>query len=196
MLPYLSYGSKKIHKMMQGPMNCRRILNMYKLQRRDPRSRRVMDGPLADAMCCVEYTIPGRIPHARGEDDGYTFTGRTAAETPPTRVGKTSPGQRSTRCYRKHPHARGEDAPCAKQALDAGETPPRAWGRRHGILYTFSGQRNTPTRVGKTSSTGRSSCPGRKHPHARGEDHNCGGLYGYKQETPPRAWGRLNLTIY
>ncbi len=51
--------------------------------------------------------------------------------------------------------------------------------------------RNTPTCVGRTSSTASSSRAVRKHPHVRGEDRRCAYRCGMDVETPPRAWGGL-----
>ena len=76
--------------------------------------------------------------------------------------------------------------------LDRRETPPRAWGRRTAPRCSGPFEGNTPTGVGKTfSALPRSICP-KKHPHGRGEDQRPGGLFTCQEETPPRAWGRLN----
>ena len=55
--------------------------------------------------------------------------------------------------------------------------------------------RNTPTCVGKTSSSLKLYPPTQKHPHVRGEDVRLGiGKHGVP-ETPPRAWGRLSAVV-
>ena len=55
----------------------------------------------------------------------------------------------------------------------------------------YSRMRNTPTSVGKTSSSLRCSCMTWKHPHERGEDSYAKPTRSALIETPPRAWGRL-----
>ncbi len=91
----------------------------------------------------------------------------------------------------KHPHGRGEDPKWMGPEPRGRETPPRAWGR---LLFSFTHENllgNTPTGVGKTTTkrvlTGRSG----KHPHGRGEDNMEQDKSKGRQETPPRAWGRL-----
>ena len=49
---------------------------------------------------------------------------------------------------------------------------------------------NTPTCVGKTRLCIMLNAVVWKHPHVRGEDLLGLGLFGYLDETPPRAWGR------
>ena len=49
----------------------------------------------------------------------------------------------------------------------------------------------TPTGVGKRSSRRPRSRGRRKHPHGRGEEDARRAELGYRRETPPRAWGRV-----
>ena len=72
----------------------------------------------------------------------------------------------------KHPHGRGEDYKYTALHAIPLETPPRAWGRRDIELYAATGNRNTPTGVGKTADVLHGHAVHRKHPHGRGEDHN------------------------
>ena len=73
------------------------------------------------------------------------------------------------------------------------ETPPRAWGRRVSVQPMTQIKGNTPTGVGKTyPPTIALSCI-QKHPHGRGEDTAEYRRTGECVETPPRAWGRLNI---
>ena len=91
----------------------------------------------------------------------------------------------------KHPHVRGEDIGPVVERLQKEETPPRAWGRQteaKGILLEV---RNTPTCVGKTFCGISKAFGSGKHPHVRGEDAGTEPDRGRKEETPPRAWGRL-----
>ncbi len=50
---------------------------------------------------------------------------------------------------------------------------------------------NTPTGVGKTIPQWATMIDVKKHPHGRGEDADPARVYRRRQETPPRAWGRL-----
>ena len=52
---------------------------------------------------------------------------------------------------------------------------------------------NTPTGVGKTHTRHQAGWPIWKHPHGRGEDFPPGETPSAEVETPPRAWGRLQL---
>ncbi len=71
------------------------------------------------------------------------------------------------------------------------ETPPRAWGRQVSLSGTSSTRRNTPTCVGKTIVSTVTVPFDRKHPHVRGEDCLATLVRNLREETPPRAWGRL-----
>ena len=44
--------------------------------------------------------------------------------------------------------------------------------------------------VGKTNQTADIAPLQRKHPHARGENGERGSIFIYREETPPRRWGR------
>ena len=44
--------------------------------------------------------------------------------------------------------------------------------------------------VGKTNQTADIAPLQRKHPHARGENGERGSIFIYREETPPRKWGR------
>ena len=90
----------------------------------------------------------------------------------------------------KHPHARGEDLDRALDVDETWETPPRTWGRRQLTETQQKEWGNTPTHVGKTRKGTGGRCGRWKHPHARGEDIVPVRLRSWKQETPPRTWGR------
>ena len=74
------------------------------------------------------------------------------------------------------------------------ETPPRAWGRHPSAPEKVTNIGNTPTGVGKTFLQMSEQQKREKHPHGRGEDKNPEDNGAYKEETPPRAWGRHYLT--
>ena len=110
----------------------------------------------------------------------------------PTCVGKTHQGVFVELPCKKHPHVRGEDCFPVVVNRQAPETPPRAWGRRHPITVSANCGGNTPTCVGKTLAGFKKEDVLEKHPHVRGEDATKTGVFSKEQETPPRAWGRLN----
>ena len=115
---------------------------------------------------------------------------RAARGNTPTRVGKT-PRHHDHAAHRwKHPHACGEDIDDVAYYRPQVETPPRVWGRpaRAGSPTTIWG--NTPTRVGKTTTTTTETKLPEKHPHACGEDSAPISTPSAFTETPPRVWGR------
>ena len=89
---------------------------------------------------------------------------------------------------------RGEDQKWHQLLQKKTETPPRAWGRQTRTHCEISAARNTPTCVGKTQRSRWQLTCTRKHPHVRGEDPRRLTQTATSIETPPRAWGRPNLT--
>ncbi len=112
-------------------------------------------------------------PHGRGEDAQIQPLSAKSMETPPrawgrriplmlivsrarntpTGVGKTRPSPYQALLQWKHPHGRGEDQLCTIELNHPEETPPRAWGRPQPTLKNAFFEGNTPTGVGKTSSS-------------------------------------------
>ena len=117
------------------------------------------------------------------------FAGGDERNTP-THVGKTADKANAVINGKKHPHARGEDRDSMRWILWTLETPPRTWGRPILLPRASFPEGNTPTHVGKTFLREGLVVLLTKHPHARGEDTLA--LYRklYRQETPPRTWGR------
>ncbi len=113
----------------------------------------------------------------------------------PTGVGKTGRQCKLRSFTWKHPHGRGEDLGLSYKTNKVKETPPRAWGRRSCFPSRDAGGRNTPTGVGKTPTSRHIRRGLQKHPHGRGEDGLPLGFLGLYRETPPRAWGRLDVLI-
>ena len=162
----------------------------------------------------MKTAIPGKHPHRRGEDEDEPFLAGLKKETPPqawgrpappekrlyatgntpTGVGKTQTVSTFAQSTRKHPHRRGEDPAQKRSARTSMETPPQAWGRHFLHRVGEFGEGNTPTGVGKTSSTSRLSGMTRKHPHRRGEDPCPSSSESGSLETPPQAWGRPRMT--
>ena len=147
-----------------------------------------------------EAPCPGRRTPAPPETPPRAW-GRHIAAIPfenaggntPTCVGKTRGSGSGRCCARKHPHVRGEDSCCSISKSRLPETPPRAWGRRINLRFCFLECRNTPTCVGKTSSSHPAGADRWKHPHVRGEDRLLLAALPPPLETPPRAWGRQSI---
>ena len=73
------------------------------------------------------------------------------------------------------------------------ETPPREWGKLDNSVRQMSGDRNTPTRVGKMVCRYILKSLSKKHPHASGENLTTKKSIQIEMETPPREWGKLGL---
>ena len=69
------------------------------------------------------------------------------------------------------------------------------WGRLAADYISLVAVRNTPTHVGKTPPQATRSRPGRKHPHACGEDDAKAFFDRKIKETPPRMWGRQTVKM-
>ena len=115
----------------------------------------------------------------------------------PTHVGKTTNRQSAIADDWPPPHARGEDVQDAgtSQPRPTMETPPRTWGRRLHPVGERRTERNTPTHVGKTRASRPPPSTAWKHPHARGEDYLYRAWQTWNKETPPRTWGRPEMTF-
>ncbi len=155
----------------------------------------------------------GKHPHVRGEDTRTIPASLLARETPPrawgrplqhpnpgasprntpTCVGKTEIEPDINHCNEKHPHVRGEDLVTQTSSTATLETPPRAWGRPKADSRPAFRCGNTPTCVGKTQVRAKDFMLQQKHPHVRGEDLRLLTPQVHHKETPPRAWGRLNV---
>ncbi len=168
----------------------------------------------------IRHRSPGRVdkkhPHGRGEDLLFCLFECSFSETPPrawgrpnecfkggrwsrntpTGVGKTGTQALTPLGHKKHPHGRGEDAKLTLLIYAKQETPPRAWGRPDYPVHDSTFDRNTPTGVGKTFVALIRESKIQKHPHGRGEDSPPPPELPAPPETPPRAWGRLNLYIW
>ena len=112
----------------------------------------------------------------------------------PTGVGKTLSIRIVSSATPKHPHGRGEDLALGVRHGSPRETPPRAWGRPTVMRRYVARPGNTPTGVGKTIYLFSFLFESRKHPHGRGEDWCPTMTKRSPTETPPRAWGRPDLS--
>ena len=84
----------------------------------------------------------------------------------------------------------GEDCATKSRTISSIETPPHAWGRLVKSLNNTEMCGNTPTCMGKTTSTFSSVMQPQKHPHMHGEDGDIIDVPKRFAETPPHAWGR------
>ena len=144
---------------------------------------------VAQRQCVFRQETP---PQAWGRPHPFELP-RSGAGNTPTGVGKTDVDNLARFPSWKHPHRRGEDFSYRQCRTSHEETPPQAWGRlicRNGVSTE---QRNTPTGVGKTSRSLARIPRDWKHPHRRGEDISGKNLSCYVLETPPQAWGRLDV---
>ncbi len=110
----------------------------------------------------------------------------------PTRVGKAGSARSPQRREPVHPHPRGESV--ADRAIAAEEigSPPPAWGKLMGVNDTES-TGFTPTRVGKATSTARSTAWTTVHPHPRGESPKTRRASSSVIGSPPPAWGKRQV---
>ena len=76
------------------------------------------------------------------------------------------------------------------------ETPPRARGRLVSVHANPTGWRNTPACAGKTEAPFVKTPTGVKHPRVRGEDRWDVYWNQRREETPPRARGRLSKGLH
>ena len=113
----------------------------------------------------------------------------------PTRVGKTQPPQGRLAPPMVHPHACGEDVCFVTAMLRLSGSPPRVWGRRVLTRLCRVSHWFTPTRVGKTFCSRTCSRLSSVHPHACGEDPVVHGAAYPRAGSPPRVWGRHDLSV-
>ena len=159
-----------------------------------------------DSSLCITYQ---EHPHACGENIILAFLSRfligtsprvwgelghqeqrkTIRRNIPTRVGRTKPCKGLVCTSPEHPHACGENLVSIAPTGASIGTSPRVWGERKSRIQLTHGNRNIPTRVGRT-------CRGRKrvrlwpeHPHACGENTSRVGIWYSFHGTSPRVWG-------
>ncbi len=121
---------------------------------------------------CASASQPSRFgspPRAWGRRPGHSLGGASRRFTP-TCVGTTRGDRGDHRSVPVHPHVRGDDRSARSGPNSNRGSPPRAWGRPGGQWRLARTDRFTPTCVGTTTRTSRSS----SEPIG----------------SPPRAWGR------
>ena len=111
----------------------------------------------------------------------------------PTGVGRTCFNTAINLTVWKHPHRRGEDNFLMSENERLMETPPQAWGGQQEKPAASAQSRNTPTGVGRTVQQLDNRHGVKKHPHRRGEDRARQLRFQHLVETPPQAWGGLNI---
>src|SRR5947209_13761887 len=72
---------------------------------------------------------------------------------------------------------------------------PRVWGKRERKRMDFLLKRTIPTRVGKTTNSGKRSRNAADHPHACGENVGGAACQLALAGPSPRVWGRLNEAV-
>ncbi len=143
-----------------------------------------------DATHSARITVPEETPPRVWGRHGHDQRVVGVIGNTPTGVGKTAPLGFGRVGWGKHPHGCGEDLAKRLPACASPETPPRVWGRPISARPPAGSNRNTPTGVGKTACSSRSRARRRKHPHGCGEDPWFDDAALFKEETPPRVWGR------
>ena len=158
--------------------------------------------------------VQGTPPRAWGKQRAAAISKPLLRYTP-TCVGKTIVRIGVGPILKVHPHVRGENRRHLAIPQTAIGTPPRAWGKRDPDRPDRLHNRYTPTCVGKTSYWSSSASCTAVHPHVRGENSDddlraiadsrytptCVGKTNIgksdltlKSGTPPRAWGKRNLS--
>jgi len=113
--------------------------------------------------------LTGTSPRAWGKLNVHLLNGLNGRNIP-TRVGKTERNEHERTTNAEHPHARGENPSFRRLTAALSGTSPRAWGKRDPVNSDCRGDRNIPTRVGKTAPGMGGSALVPEHPHARGEN--------------------------
>ena len=114
----------------------------------------------------------------------------------PTCVGTAGAPSQITSMRSVHPHVRGDGSNGGAGFRDAHGSPPRAWGRRHAIGRGSTGHRFTPTCVGTASTPAQSRGQDPVHPHVRGDGVFARREFERPVGSPPRAWGRQQVSRY
>ena len=95
-----------------------------------------------------------------------------------------------------HPHMHGEYTYSASLKPRLTGSPPHAWGILQASVRARRLARFTPTCMGNTSATVRSSGLCTVHPHMHGEYIYCIRLASKSSGSPPHAWGiRIKSSI-
>ena len=139
-------------------------------------------------------SLLGKHPHMRGEDRGGEEDSARLQETPPHAWGRQSPAASRPGKSRNTPTCVGKTFSESSLPVQRQETPPHAWGRHDERAPVAQRLGNTPTCVGKTGGRLFPSMRWRKHPHMRGEDRIMDSRLATILETPPHAWGRLQVS--
>ena len=103
--------------------------------------------------------------------------GRTASPSPKLRVPPD------------HPHARGENWCITVQRPFHHGPSPRTWGERGRGRPPIVEVRTIPTHVGRTAIYSSGASVHTDHPHARGENGDCGCCAHLRVGPSPRTWG-------
>ena len=120
---------------------------------------------------------------------------RPATRFTPTCVGTATPSQPYRTPTTVHPHVRGDGGALWQEGVSSLGSPPRAWGRLCSTLYLAAGHRFTPTCVGTAPTPSRRIRVSPVHPHVRGDGAEGAPASLRRAGSPPRAWGRLLVTL-
>ena len=136
----------------------------------------------------------GTPPRARGRRHLGMLLGLVEWNTPAC-AGTTCRGCPSGWGCPEHPRVRGDDALHVGGAIHAHGTPPRARGRPGVATGHPHTGRNTPACAGTTRRSAGGGGSRTEHPRVRGDDGMADYLLAGDGGTPPRARGRLEVTL-
>ncbi len=128
-------------------------------------------------------------PHVCGETSTSSPPMRPTARFTPTCVGKRAGSRRAGTAVAVHPHVCGETWVCMVGRCGHPGSPPRVWGNGGGKRCESTGERFTPTCVGKRPSDLFFLDCEAVHPHVCGETSNALALILGFYGSPPRVWG-------
>ena len=137
---------------------------------------------------------PGTSPRVWGEPRLHRAYRRFHRNIP-TRVGRTQEPNTTHSRKSEHPHACGENLPWPQKGEAVAGTSPRVWGEHFACWYLVFVPRNIPTRVGRTSLSGRRGRADTEHPHACGENGRSAPQASTLVGTSPRVWGERERRV-
>ncbi len=160
----------------------------------DPASlgHRLAGHPHAGGEISFDISSPVIIsgPSPRGWGNRWpASSGRSQVRAIPTRVGKSWPAVLPIARRSGHPHAGGEIKSDRSRGRRRRGPSPRGWGNHILAFVAKFPQRAIPTRVGKSTTSRKSSRPAPGHPHAGGEIERLLRWARPVAGPSPRGWG-------
>ena len=133
-------------------------------------------------------------PRARGRDVAARCAPLIQGNTPACAGKSAEYSERADKCW-KYPRVRGEESFPACHCFRSAEIPPRARGRGSRSWTAVPCHGNTPACAGKSLRRNRMDTRPRKYPRVRGEEEGFTLDGSLDPEIPPRARGRVSITV-